>query len=670
MIKARDKGGLGLGSIQPDVVGKSSFSPPYHTTLLRCGIGLRATTAGVGAIKLLVYFLSPKTCQFIKIWYPITMSKISLMNKIDQFLRLPPQVSPVRRLRIRIFTILLGALIPSAIFQVVVVWAVERKVLVLSSIAPLVALSFLLYLRNYHRLKIPGLSFGLFMEILLIEGIIQLGSALPLAWLAAIPAVMVFILGPRLASWLLALPYGITGLALYGALVYGNHYPIHTPLGHIERVFIPIAPAELYGYGLLILVLYVVALLFHNLTLSLYQETLSQRTILATLLKQKEEVLATQRSIFDALPIPIFLKGPDLRYTAVTPSYPALVGLQGLDFIGKRVDELFPQPFISTVVLKDQELLERGGVQVYETALPLGDGSERMVQLRRTLLRDPQGKTLGILGVIIDETDRFERERELKILLDGRRDALALIGHDLKGPIGSFRELLRTMDEEKTKVQEDFPIVIAELNKKMNALWNLISELVDWALIDQGLLDFTPRTFDLSELLDTLRGSFADGAERKGIYMETTYPPGLVAYGDPKLISALIRNLVSNALKFTKAGGTVAIRARRRGAIDPPEASQAAGGGIELEVSDTGIGLRADQIQTFLHQGRIPSRRGTEGETGTGLGLSLCHRHVQRHGGHWDIQGEEGKGSTFVIFLPDENTENRGLPQERTERLF
>lgn len=579
------------------------------------------------------------------------------MSKIDRFLRLPPEVSPVQNLRLRIFTILLLALIPSAIFQASVVWAMERRVLVLSASAPLVALLLLFSVRRRHKITIPGLIFGLFIEALLIEGLIKLQASTPLAWIAAVPGFMVFFVGPRAASWLLALPYGITGLGVYGALAYGKSFPIHTPVGLTEPFSIPLLPAELYSYGLLILVLYVVAVLFHSLTLRLYQQPLNQQGDLVSLLQQNEEGLATQRLIFSALPIPAFIKNMELRYTAVTPSYPALMGLDGLDFIGKRVDELLPSPYASTPSLKDQELLNKGGLQVYETPLPLPDGSERMVQVRKILLRDLGGMARGILGVIIDQTDRFERERELRVLLDSRRDALALIGHDLKGPIGSFRELLRTMDEEKGDFQEDFPVVIAELNKKMAALWNLITELVDWAMIDQGLLDFTPRNFDLSELLDELIGPFADGAKRKGIQLETAYPRGTLVFGDPKLISALVRNLVSNALKFTKAGGTVSILVRSRTSIETFKSVVSTVAGVEIRVADTGIGLREDQIQAFLHHGRIPSRRGTEGETGTGLGLSLCKRLVQRHGGHLDIQGQEGQGSTFVIFLPDENSE-------------
>lgn len=560
----------------------------------------------------------------------------------------------MRRLRLRIFAILLGALIPSAIFQVLVVWMVERIMLGLCLAAPLVALILLFYIRSFHKTKIPGLIFGLFMELLFIEGIIKLGASVSLAWLAAVPAVMLFIAGPRTMGWLLALPYGITGLGLYGSLVYGNRFPIRTPLGRIEEVFIPIAPAELYSYGLFILVLYLVAFLFHNLTLSLYQRTLKQRAELAFLLQQKEAMVNTQKAIFNALPIPVFVKDTELRYTAVTPSYPALAGLEGVDFIGKRVDELFDPSFASTLVSKDQELLDRGGIQVYETSFPVRGGSVRMVQVRKTLLTDDNGNVRGIMGVIIDQTDRFERERELRVLLEGRRDALALIGHDLKGPIGSFRELPRSMDQEGTRVQEDFPVVIAELNKKMASLWNLITELVDWAMIDQGLLDFTPRNFDLSDLMDGVVDSFAEGSNRKEIRLEREYTPGIIAFGDPKLISALIRNLVSNALKFTKSGGTVTIRLQRRTSVEPPETPGSSVAGAEIEVTDTGIGLRPDQIQAFFRQGRIPSRRGTEGETGTGLGLSLCKRLVQRHGGRLDIQGQEGRGSSFVIFLPDE----------------
>jgi signal transduction histidine kinase len=130
-------------------------------------------------------------------------------------------------------------------------------------------------------------------------------------------------------------------------------------------------------------------------------------------------------------------------------------------------------------------------------------------------------------------------------------------------------------------------------------------------------------------------------ATKKGIGISLLIPENLQVFADQNMLSSTIRNLASNAVKFTPAGGKVSL-----------SATIAADGFIEFSVKDTGIGMDAETLANMFKLDVSISRKGTDGEPSTGLGLLLCKDFIGKHGGRIWAESEEGKGSTFYFTLP------------------
>ena len=152
-----------------------------------------------------------------------------------------------------------------------------------------------------------------------------------------------------------------------------------------------------------------------------------------------------------------------------------------------------------------------------------------------------------------------------------------------------------------------------------------------------------PRRFELSEVCDEVADFLSGVAKSKGITLQNTVAPDLLVYADPEQIKVVIRNLVSNAIKFTPADGLVTIAAQSGFANK-----------MQISVTDSGIGMSDEHQKKLLKGEESISTFGTRGERGTGLGLSLCRDFVRANHGNFWFESLPGKGSTFFFTLPVE----------------
>jgi len=226
---------------------------------------------------------------------------------------------------------------------------------------------------------------------------------------------------------------------------------------------------------------------------------------------------------------------------------------------------------------------------------------------------------------------------------DATKDKLfSVIAHDLRGPIGGIANLLDTLS---TDFPEMDSVQVGEFIETLRAAsWNtyrLLENLLAWSSSQRGETPFRQESLRLLPLVEECRSIFDLNAGEKGIRIGTSIEDGLEARADPEQLKTLLRNLISNAVKFTSRGGAVSISARREE------------GGILIEVRDDGIGMDRAQLGALFDFGAAPSRSGTANERGTGLGLALCKEIVDLHGGRIEVASESGKGSAFSVFLPD-----------------
>ncbi len=248
-----------------------------------------------------------------------------------------------------------------------------------------------------------------------------------------------------------------------------------------------------------------------------------------------------------------------------------------------------------------------------------------------------------IIGTLILYLYFLKRRSNQKLMeINATKDKLfSIIGHDLKSPLNSltaFSSLLINHAESLTK--DEIKMLSQDLDKSLKNLFNLLENLLEWGRSQSGNIDFNPEPFDLSEVLKENMELLKVAADNKKITLVNNNNSVWRVYAHRNSINTVVRNLISNAIKFTPESGTIALK------------TELAGKFIRLAVTDTGVGMSQQVIQKLFKIGNKHSTLGTAQEKGTGLGLLLCHDFVEKNGGMIGVESVEGKGSTFYFTVP------------------
>ncbi|AHM59409.1 histidine kinase [Flammeovirgaceae bacterium 311] len=230
---------------------------------------------------------------------------------------------------------------------------------------------------------------------------------------------------------------------------------------------------------------------------------------------------------------------------------------------------------------------------------------------------------------------------ELQELNATKDKFFSIISHDLKGPLNSltsFAGLLINHTEALSK--DEIKMLATDLDKSLKNLLSLLNNLLEWSRSQTGNLDIKAEPFDVRELVYANAELLQRMAENKEITLRTRVPNSLTGFADKNQMNTVLRNLISNALKFTEKGGKVE--------VDVNEWKDA----IEVAVRDSGVGMSKAVLAKLFKIEHKYSTNGTANESGTGLGLMLCKEFVERSGGMISVESEEGKGSTFRFTIP------------------
>jgi signal transduction histidine kinase len=215
------------------------------------------------------------------------------------------------------------------------------------------------------------------------------------------------------------------------------------------------------------------------------------------------------------------------------------------------------------------------------------------------------------------------------------------MSHELRTPLNAilgFTELI--MDDLYGEVPAALREPVADVQTNARHLLRLINDVLDLSKIEAGRMDLAPTDYAVGDVLETVRSSLRSLAAEKGLDFTVAAPadPPL-AYGDGKRITQCLLNLAGNAIKFTKTG-RVAVTAEVDGET------------LRYRVSDTGIGIAADQLDNIFAEFRQVDPTIANDYGGTGLGLSITKKFVELHGGRIWVQSEPGQGSTFSFEVP------------------
>ncbi len=348
-------------------------------------------------------------------------------------------------------------------------------------------------------------------------------------------------------------------------------------------------------------------------------------------------------ALVDAIPDLMFVlnsKGVYMDYKAATED----LYYQASSIIGKNNRDITPPAFADLVERKIQQALSTKQMQEFEYQMPLPVKGICQFEARMVPINQDE-----VIVIVRDITQRKKSEAEIVlknqelVKLNAEKDQFfSIIAHDLRSPFNGFLGLTQIMaDDLRNLTMEDIQKIASGMQKSANNLFSLLTNLLEWSLIKRGITKFEPVSMPLLKKLTECIKPVEQAANKKEIEILLEIPESLSVIADHNMFESTIRNLASNAVKFTPKGGTVHISAKAL----PNNL-------VEIAVKDSGIGMNADMLVKLFQIGQSTNRRGTDDEPSTGLGLLLCEEFIKKHGGTIHVKSEEGKGSEFRFTFP------------------
>ena len=243
--------------------------------------------------------------------------------------------------------------------------------------------------------------------------------------------------------------------------------------------------------------------------------------------------------------------------------------------------------------------------------------------------------------LVKERTKEIEEKNNTLTSLNATKDKMfSIIAHDLKNPFNSilgFSEILESKFDEFD--EDEKKKYIATISSSSQTVYKLLDNLLQWARSQTGNIIFNPREFILYNLIKSNVDLVKNLLSKKHILLNLDVKKNIKVYADKNMISTVIRNILSNAIKFTEKG-EINISAIKEDDL------------IKISVQDTGIGMTKEQQDSIFNIGDSKSTYGTRGETGTGLGLLICKDFVEKNEGSISVLSELNKGTTFNIYLP------------------
>jgi len=252
---------------------------------------------------------------------------------------------------------------------------------------------------------------------------------------------------------------------------------------------------------------------------------------------------------------------------------------------------------------------------------------------------------LVMVGVLIWVNRwRARTNQELKELNNTKDKLFSIIAHDLKNPLSAFRSITQALSDDIFEIsREDLGYFIKRLNTSANNLFDLLQNLLYWSIAQSGRLSFAPQSISAKTSVDKLFELLSPSAKIKKLKLVNQVPSALDIYVDTQMFQAVLRNLVSNAIKFTPTGGEVRVVAQRQQDT------------IHFSVIDTGVGMTAQTMNSLFDLHARTSSAKELKNKGTGLGLLLCKDFVEKHGGQIWVESKMDEGSTFSFSIPIKN---------------
>lgn len=331
------------------------------------------------------------------------------------------------------------------------------------------------------------------------------------------------------------------------------------------------------------------------------------------------------------------------------------------------------EQFIGVVMEDDREVLKKAVDDALYAQKPLNvdvrivleTKEVRVIHVLDEITCNEEGKPIKMLGILQDVTDLKRVEEELRNAKKTAEEAtelkdkfVSLVAHDLKNPFNSILGILKLIVRDADRpIDPKHRYMIGRVISSAEGLLGMIEELLSISRLKTGKVTLRPHFMDANLLALTVIAQFSISAEQKGVELVNEVPVGTRIYADPDLIGEVLGNLVSNAIKFCRKNDRITI-------FIPGHK------GTGLAVRDTGTGINADILPDLFKHEVKTSTRGTGGESGTGLGLPLCHDIMVFHGGDLTVESIVGQGTVFFAALPFVRPEILLVDDNPSDRYF
>lgn len=218
---------------------------------------------------------------------------------------------------------------------------------------------------------------------------------------------------------------------------------------------------------------------------------------------------------------------------------------------------------------------------------------------------------------------------------------ISILAHDLKNPFNSILGFLHLLSKnirlyDIDKIESQINII----NESAHRVHNLLDSILIWAKSQSGTLSYSPKNQGLQTIVNDVVSMLKQFAESKTITIDNLISKHLIVFADGNMLKTVLRNLISNAIKFTQNGGRVHITSEQSDAY------------VTITVSDTGVGLEPEMLDAIFQVSQMQTTKGTNNESGSGMGLLYCKNFIEKHGGTLWAESEKAKGSKFKFTLP------------------
>jgi len=357
-------------------------------------------------------------------------------------------------------------------------------------------------------------------------------------------------------------------------------------------------------------------------------------------------------NIIENIPDQVYYKDRNSKFVLCNTPVALLAGCTSeKDLLGKSDFDFHPHHLAQQYYNDEQAIMDKGEklLDYEEQVINKKTGELHWNLSSKVPVRDAGGKVIGLAGINRDITARKKTEEEINlknellVTFNAEKDKFfSIIAHDLKGPLSAFLDATQILTKEIQNMSlEEIKDITINMKDSASNIYGLLENLLEWSRLKRGMMNFNPEIINVKRITTECLKVLKESASKKEIKITSYLPDNIEIYADSHMLETVVRNLVSNAIKFTPKSGEISLTA-----------TATEGNTIEIKVSDNGIGMPGALIYKLFLLNEKTNRLGTEGELSSGLGLLLCKEFIDKHGGKIWVESEEGKGSTFSFTIP------------------